>query len=579
MPRGSITPKGEVIARIRAEIGYSQEWLAKMVGLSVAQVGRIERSEPTTRVTLETIAEKLEIAKRGLKVDDLIVGRPPGTPPSRAWNVPFAPNPFFTGRAHVLEELRATLTQKGATALVQAISGLGGIGKTQTAVEYAYRYQNEYSAILWVLADSVRGLVSGFGAIARLLNLPEADDPDEQRVASATRAWLEREANWLLVVDNADRPEIVQPFLPTGGRGHVLLTSRASLFDSLGINRPITIDVLPAEEAVAFLLKRTGRENTAEAEVTAAAELAEELGRLPLALEQAGAYIRATQSRLRSYLTTYRKQRLRLLEKRLPAAGNYKKSVRTTWTLNFAKVKRTHRAAADVLCLSAFLHPDAIPLELFERGVRKLGPLIGKALARLRDEPLALDELLEPLTQYSLIRRDIEARTYSIHRMVQEVLRDSLPPKDQVCWAERAVRGLQAILPGNRFEDWPLCERLLSHTLCCAQYVKKLALSFWDAVYLVGWTGDYLAVREQFSQGVALQRQALTIARKVLGPEHVGTATILHNLGYLLYHMGDLTAARILRGSLGHLPEGVGAGTLRYGDRPRQYRPRAGKHG
>jgi len=227
-----------------------------------------------------------------------------------------------------------------------------------------------------------------------------------------------------------------------------LLTSRAQVFDMLAISRPIKMQAMLPEEALMFLFNRTGRDekDTAEKERDAAAQLASELGYLPLALEQSSAYITAKQARFQDYLTSYRKQRLKVLNKSRPKLGDYPASVATTWDLNVREVEQMP-AVLDLLRLSAFLSPEQIPLNLLIKGASHMGPASADLLAEAKDDPLVLDELLEPLTRYSLIRRDVAAHSYSIHRLVQEVVKDELDVATRRLWAERVVRMVNASIP------------------------------------------------------------------------------------------------------------------------------------
>ena len=153
------------------------------------------------------------------------------------WNVPHPRNPNFTGREAILGQLEAALASGSPAALTQAIAGLGGIGKTQTAVEFAYRHRKRYRAVLWVRADTETSLVSGYRELAEVLGLP-LGLPEV-----AVCRWLSREPGYLLILDNADDPALIKPYLPPDPRGHVLLTSRAHTFDVLGIRKPIRLSV------------------------------------------------------------------------------------------------------------------------------------------------------------------------------------------------------------------------------------------------------------------------------------------------------------------------------------------------
>lgn len=199
------------------------------------------------------------------------------------WNVPFLRNPLFTGRDDQLKALEAQLRAADGMARRVVVTGLGGGGKTQLAVEYAYRHTGDYDLVWWVRAATPGSLLGDYAALAAKLELNE--DANQDVTAAAVRAKLERQAGWLLVFDNADAPTRLERLLPQGGGGQVLVTSRRG-DDWQPLATPIGLDVLPTQQAARFLLARTGERDQA-----AATRLAETLGGLPLALEQAGALI------------------------------------------------------------------------------------------------------------------------------------------------------------------------------------------------------------------------------------------------------------------------------------------------
>src|SRR3989440_3675380 len=181
-----------------------------------------------------------------------------GTGPVPAWNVPLRRNPFFTGREPVFTQIHKLLHTGNAAALSQppAISGLGGIGKTQTAVEYAYRYRDEYQYVLWVQANTSEALLTNFVALARVLSLPEQGAREQQITVQAVKHWLDSHSGWLLIFDNADDLALLRDYLPEGNTGHILLTTRAQAMG--GLARKIELDTMEAEEGAQLLLRRAG---------------------------------------------------------------------------------------------------------------------------------------------------------------------------------------------------------------------------------------------------------------------------------------------------------------------------------
>jgi TIR domain/NB-ARC domain len=224
------------------------------------------------------------------------------------WNVPHLRNPHFTGRDELLETLHRTLT-RGPTAL----SGMGGIGKTQLTLEYTYRHHTEFDLVWWLRAEEPTTLLADYAALAGELRLPEAEEQELAAVAQAVRRALEERARWLLVFDNARTGDDLRDLLPRGGGGRVLITSRNPSWDRA---TPLEVPLLVRASSVAFLLKRTE-----QGDETTAATLAAELGDLPLALEQAAAFIVRRAMPLADYLTAFCAPTRRAVEARKATPG------------------------------------------------------------------------------------------------------------------------------------------------------------------------------------------------------------------------------------------------------------------
>ena len=464
------------------------------------------------------------------------------------WNIPYSRNPFFTGRKNVLDQLHKKLTSIKSVALSQpmAISGLGGIGKTQTAVEYAYRYRKEYNAVLWTKADSYESLISDYSAIAELLNLPEKNDQDQNLIITATKRWLEENSGWLLILDNADDPKIIEDFLPLKPKGYILLTSRAQSFDNIGISNPIELEKMLPSEAKEFFLVRSGRINIRAAEIEAIESIAQELDYLPLAMEQAGAYISKIKCSFQDYLSSYRERGLKLLEKFPASTGKYPQSVATTWSLNFEQVMQKSTAAAELLYASAFLDHDNIPFEIISKGANELGTAISSSLDNIENDPLVLDEVFESLIQYSLIHRDFDIHTYSIHRLVQEVLKDRMDAPTQRLWSERVVKATSCTFPEVEFSYWYLCNQLLPHAQKCIDLIEKWNLESQEAATLLNGAGCYLRTRVRFEEAGIFLERALDIREKILDGNHPDIAKSLNSTAGLYVDQGKYAEAEPL---------------------------------
>ncbi|MDQ2715766.1 MAG: tetratricopeptide repeat protein, partial [Chloroflexota bacterium] len=466
---------------------------------------------------------------------------------SRLWNIPYPQNPFFTGRDATLKQVHSALRAGKATAVTQpqAFSGLGGIGKTQLAVEYAYRYRADYQAVLWARADSREALVSGFTDIARLLDLPEQEAQNQDIIVAAVTRWLATHKGWLLILDNADDLTIVRDTLPREQPGHILITTRT--FAVGKIAQRVEIDTLPQEEATLFLLRRAGiiGHNAAASKATnenytKAKEIAEVLDGLPLALEQAGAYIEETTCGLAGYLGRYRKRQGELLQWLSTLTHDYPSPVATTWELSFQKIEEANPMAARILCCCAFLHPDEIPEELLLEDLSDKEPPLEPIVAG----EFELDAFIAELLKYSLVKRDPTTKMLSMHRLVQVALKSRMNADTQRQWVERVVRTLRYILPDvGDYQTWPRCERYILHAQACLESTEQWDMATQETGRLFNQSGYYLNKRGQYIQALPLYQRALAIHERVLDPEHPYTALSLNNLGGLYVAQGNYQEA------------------------------------
>ena len=434
---------GEVLKQFRVRAGLSQQYLAEALHFHRNTISNWECGNdlPKTRPVVLTLAETLNLDEE--ETDALLNASFHERLYETLWNVPHERNPYFTGREVLLTHLHQQLSNASVVALTQAqaVCGLGGIGKTQTVIEYTYRYRDAYRAVLWVKADSRENLLANFVALASLLKLPERDAPDQMVTINAVKRWLQEETGWLLIVDNADDLSIVKEFLAPGCRGHILLTTRAQAMG--GLVQRVEIETMPPEEGTLFLLRRAGLigAQTLFAGIPAAyrevgLEIVHDLGGLPLALDQAGAYMEESSCHPADYLRLYRQQRTALLARRGGLTTDHPEPVTTTWALSFQQVEQMNPLAADLLRLCAFLDPDTIPEEVLAEGTED-APL----------DPLRMNEALAILLRFSLIRRNIETRTLTMHRLVQAVIHDAMDKEMQRAWAIRTAQSVKRAFP------------------------------------------------------------------------------------------------------------------------------------
>ncbi len=525
---------------------WTQSEVAERIGTTQVNVSRWEKGitvpSPYYRQKLGELFNK-SIQELGLippkneevsASSELSDSKPSSSPP--IWNLPYRRNPFFTGRENILSHLYTVLQNNKTAALTQAqaISGLGGIGKTQIAIEYAYRYRDEYQAILWVTASSREAFTVEFVKLAALLDLPEQFEQDQEFVVRAVKRWLMTHNRWLLILDNVDNLEMLTDFLPVHSSGDVLLTTRLQALATLA--QSIEVEKMVLDEGVIFLLRRTkllttgtDLDQSMKESQAQAIEIVTALDGLPLALDQAGAYIEETRCSLSHYLDLYGTSRKELLRRRGRFPVDHPDSVAITWSISFQKVENESVAAADLLHLLAFLDPEAIPEEIIIKGAAELGT----ALKLVENDPLEVDAIIELLLRYSLIRRNSEAKLLKIHRLVQAVLKDGMNKETQRLWAERALRAVNRTFPDVEFNTWEECQRCLPHVLICATYIEEYELAFPEAARLFNETATYLIIQAQYELAELLLYRALSIRQQVLDADHPDTARTLNDLGVL----------------------------------------------
>jgi tetratricopeptide (TPR) repeat protein len=467
---------------------------------------------------------------------------PTALPP--VWSVPYRRNPAFTGREEVLAGLAEQLDQ-GAAAVTQTLQGAGGVGKTALAVEYAYRHRSRFDTVWWIRAEEPASLIGDYADLASALGSAEAAQANQQLAALAARRWLEGHDRWLLVLDNAEGPDATTglqaplarliDLLPQVLHGQVLVTSRDASWEQHAALAEL--DLFSPSEAVAFLLARSGRNDQATA-----TQIAELLGLLPLALEQAGAYLRETRLSLTDYLDRLQQYPALTLARGRPRDHDPADTVATTWRVSLERVRPTPGAVA-VLEVCAFLGPEEVPRELF---AEHLDPP-AQGLDILAADPFALDDAVAALRRFGLVKANEQALT--VHRLLQQVVRDQLDLATRNALLGIAVRLLDKALPFGSYADpglWPVCARLLPHALVAIEHAVAMEVEPLATAHLLDSAADYLHGRARYAEARSLRERVVSIREARLGPHHPDTADSLNNLAAVLDDQGDLEAARRL---------------------------------
>jgi tetratricopeptide (TPR) repeat protein len=455
-------------------------------------------------------------------------------------DIPYRPYPFFTDREVILTTLHDTFTayRTSEQTCFQALSGSRGVGKTRLAIEYIYKYRREYQTVLWLGADSHGSLSRDIGLQVERLAIVGQDLKDEQLLFAALRRWLQCHEEWLLILDNIDDFKLIDLFVPRQGKGDVLLTTYSN---ATGDIHAVPVGYMSDSDSALFLLRRA-KIIAEKAELDAASEesirqakaVGQAVDGLPLALDQAGAYIEEKQCGLARYLVLYRQNMVEMLRMRGEHASDHLESVAGTLSLTFKNLSAESTDALQLLRLLAFLHSDAIPIEMIEHAA----PVLDKPLRSLVSNAIRLENTIGILLKYSLIYRHTNPAIVSMSRVNQALLINEIGIHEQRIWAVRVVRLLNHVFPEVNFNNWSICANYFPHAEECVKLIGRYQISHKDAAYLLERLGCYCYLRAYYQDAERYLMYAEEMCQKVLGAEHPHMAQTINTRALLCYKLG-----------------------------------------
>ena len=535
---------GALLQQLRTELGLTPQELAQKARLSLVLVSELEhgRAAIAEESTVRLLADALKLTGGRRAEFTAAAARLPGQPAggsilSRAavpqiWNAPNR-NADFTGRDEILRLLHHDLGGDGtAVVLARAVYGLGGVGKTQIALEYAHRFKSDYDLIWWIDAEQPQEISLTLADLADRLGLQISNSAE---AAAAVLEQLRRDVRgrWLLIYDNAEDPETLDPFLPTGS-GHIIITSRNQAWTRHA--EPLELDVFTQEESVAHLMRHVPGLSAADAR-----RVSEAVGQLPLAVEQAAAWLAETGMPPARYAAWLETQATSALGLNKPL--DYAKPVVATWNLSFDRLKRRSPAAIRLLQILAFCSPGPISMDLLYSDTMHQSLL---AFDETLNEKLMLGRVIRDISRFALVKVDQGTNSLQIHRLVQAVIRSQMSDAEQVETRHEVHKILVGARPRQGETDdpanWATYDIIWPHLgpsqaeECDDPRTRQL---------LIDWV-RYQWKHGEFESGLTLARRLENLWGHQLGADHQQTLHLQFHIANILRSQGRFADARDL---------------------------------
>ncbi|KFY40005.1 hypothetical protein V495_05647 [Pseudogymnoascus sp. VKM F-4514 (FW-929)] len=497
-------------------------------------------------------------------------------PPNRlkpSLMIPFQRDASFVGREDILVKISEKLKQSASPDHGRAaIVGLGGVGKSQIVIEYAYRVRESapQTWVFWVHGSNSSRFKQAYTDIAAWIELPGRDDPKAD-ILRLVYNWLcdERNGQWLIILDNADDSQVLHStgvdsdgvplktealhetaplasFLPQSSNGRILVTSRdlVAALNLVGTGNVFRVEPMVEKEALMLLRTRITIGKAFEDDAKA---LVKRLGYIPLAITHAAAYIEVRAQTVTTYLELFRESeenQAHLLSNQevrdMRRDGTVSSAVITTWQMSFEQIQKTRPEAAELLSLMAMFDRQGIPEFILYDG---------------RDK-LQFEDAVAPLASFSLIKvqstkqseQQVEGRLFEIHDLVQLATRKWLEAKMQVVRFQRSsLRNMAVSFPSGDHETWATCRALLPHARKVLSYILEDTDAILDQARIAYRLVCYLILAGDYTAAEKIGRTSLMGREKMLGIEHIDTLRSVDLFGIVLQHQSKYIEAEAMQ--------------------------------